>query len=59
MKDQINDVQESQGFRRYGRTDEYLGVLTMETEAAERFREIRDKEGLEAALEWTHEADKP
>jgi enoyl-CoA hydratase len=32
--------------------------MTMGTEAAKRFREIRDEEGLEAALEWTHGADK-
>ena len=57
-KDMINDVQEAKGYRRYGRIDEYLGALTMQTETANRFREIRDEEGLEAALEWTHETDK-
>lgn len=58
VKDMINDVQETQGYRRYGRIDEYLGALTMESETPTRFREIRDEEGLEAALEWMHETDK-
>jgi enoyl-CoA hydratase len=58
VKDMVNDVQETQGFRRYGRIDEYLGTLTMESAAAKRFREIRDDEGLQAALEWVHETDK-
>ncbi|MFW5958805.1 MAG: enoyl-CoA hydratase/isomerase family protein [Natronomonas sp.] len=58
MKDMINDVQETQGYRRYGRIDEFLGTLTMESETPTRFRKIRDEEGLEAALEWMHETDK-
>jgi enoyl-CoA hydratase len=58
-KDLLNDVQETQGFRRYGRIDEYLGSLTMETETAKKFRQMRDEEGLQAALEWMHETDKP
>lgn len=57
-KDMINSVQEAHGFRRYGRIDEYIGALTMETETPNRFREIRDEKGLQAALEWTHETDK-
>lgn len=57
-KDMLNDVQETQGFRRYGRVDEYVGALTMESSSPERFREIRDEEGLQAALEWMHETDK-
>ena len=58
VKDMINDAQETQGYRRYGRIDEYLGTLTMESAAATRFREIRDEEGLSAALEWVHGTDK-
>ena len=58
VKDMINDVQETQGFRRHGRIAEYVGTLTMETSTPERFREIRDEEGLEAALEWMHGTDK-
>ena len=58
VKDMINDVQETQGYRRYGRLDEALGTLTMESETATEFREIRDEEGLQAALEWVHETDK-
>ena len=57
-KAMVNDVQESQGYRRYDRIAEYVGTMTMGSEAAKRFREIRDEEGLEAALEWTHGADK-
>jgi len=58
-KAMVNDVQEAQGYRRYGRLAEYVGAMTMETEAANRFREIRDEEGLDAALEWMHGTDKP
>jgi enoyl-CoA hydratase/carnithine racemase len=58
-KDMINDVQETQGFRRYGRVESYPAALTMESSTPERFREIRDEEGLQAALEWMHESDKP
>ncbi len=58
-KDMINDVQETQGFRRHGRVEEYIASLTMESSTAERFREIRDDEGLGAAIEWMHETDKP
>lgn len=59
VKDMLNDVQETQGYRRYGRLDESLGTLTMESETATRFRELRDEEGLQAALEWVHGTDKP
>jgi enoyl-CoA hydratase len=59
VKDMLNDVQETQGYRRYGRLDESLGTLTMESETATEFREIRDEEGLQAALEWVHGTDKP
>jgi enoyl-CoA hydratase len=58
-KAMVNDVQETQGYRRYGRLEEYVGTLTMESATARRFREIRDEEGLEAALEWMHGTDKP
>ena len=58
-KAMVNDVQEAQGYRRYGRVAEYVGTMTMETETARRFREIRDEEGLDAALEWMHGTDKP
>ncbi|WP_254535471.1 enoyl-CoA hydratase/isomerase family protein [Halomarina litorea] len=58
-KDMVNDVQETGGYRRYGRVEEYVGALTMESGTAKRFREIRDEEGLEAALEWMHGTDKP
>ncbi|PSQ11004.1 enoyl-CoA hydratase/isomerase family protein [Halobacteriales archaeon QS_5_70_15] len=58
-KAMVNDVQETQGYRRYGRVEEFVGTMTMGTDAAERFREIRDEEGLEAALEWAHGTEKP
>lgn len=58
VKELINEVQESQGYHR-GKIDEYLGVLSMETDTPRRFREIREEEGLDAALEWMHSADKP
>jgi len=56
-KEMVNEVQEAQGDRR-GRIDEALATLTMEGAAAKRFREIRDEEGLDAALEWMHGTDK-
>jgi enoyl-CoA hydratase len=56
-KELVNDVQQSQGDRR-GRIDELVASLTMEAEAAKRFREIRDEEGLDAALEWMHGTNK-
>lgn len=59
VKDVVNSVQETQGYRRYGRIDEYVGTLTMKSSVANRFREIRDEDGLQAALEWMHETDKP
>ena len=59
VKDMINDVQETQGYRRHGRVSEFVGTLTMETAAPERFREIRDEKGLQAALEWMHGEEKP
>ena len=58
-KAMVNDVQETQGYRRYGRVEDFVGTMTMETETARRFREIRDEEGLDAALEWMHGTDKP
>ena len=59
VKAMLNDVQETRGYRRYGRVEELVGTLSMETDAPERFREIRDEEGLQAALEWMHGTDKP
>lgn len=58
VKEMLNEVQESQGYHR-GKLDEYLGVLSMETETPKQFREIREEEGLDAALEWMHSANKP
>jgi len=57
LKEMVNEVQEAQGDRR-GRADEALASLTMEGAAPTKFREIRDEEGLDAALEWMHETDK-
>lgn len=58
VKDMVNEVQTAQGYRPSA-VDERLAILSMETETPKRFREIRDAEGFEAALEWMHEADKP
>lgn len=58
LKEMINDVQAAQGDTQ-SRVDEALATLTMEGATPRRFREIRDEEGLEAALEWMHETDKP
>lgn len=56
-KEWVNEVQESQGDRQ-GRIDEFLTTLLMQTRPPQTFREIREEEGLDAALEWTHEVDK-
>ncbi len=58
VKEMINDVQTAQGYRSTS-LDEYLALLTMETETPKRFREIREEDGFEAALEWMHGTDKP
>ena len=56
-KQWLNDVQEDQGDRR-SPMDEYMTALLQETRPPKQFREIREAEGLDAALEWVHEVDK-
>jgi enoyl-CoA hydratase len=60
VKDNLNDVQETRGYRANsaGKLDEYLFAVTSETEAAHRFHEIVEEEGVNAAIEWMNTAEK-
>lgn len=60
LKDTLNDIQETQGYRSNsaGNVDEFLWAATSETDAAHRFHEIVDKEGVNAAIEWMNTAEK-
>ncbi|MFO7925987.1 MAG: enoyl-CoA hydratase/isomerase family protein [Halobacteriota archaeon] len=60
IKDNLNDIQETQGYRANsaGKIDEYLFAVTSETEAAHRFHEIVEEDGVNAAIEWMNTAEK-
>ena len=58
-KGMLNDVMERQGFRPRGRSSEFHAALSVLSEQAEEFYSIRDEEGLDAAIDWMHTADKP
>lgn len=58
-KAMLNDVVERQGFRPRGRFSELAATLTVLSEPTREFYERRDAEGMDAAIEWMHEADKP
>ena len=58
-KGMLNDVMEAQGYRPGGRIGEFLATLSVQSEGAEEFYRIRDEEGMEAAIDWMHQADKP
>ena len=60
LKDTLNDVQETQGYRSgsAGAVDEYLFAATAGTEAAGRFHDIVEEEGVSAAIEWMHTTEK-
>lgn len=60
LKDSLNDVQETQGYRSNSAAGvgEYLYAVTAETETAERFHDIVDEEGVNTAIEWMNTAEK-
>lgn len=59
LKHRLNDVMEVQGYRPGNKNTEFLASLTSLTEEGQRFYEIREEEGFEAALNWMHEENKP
>lgn len=60
LKDTLNHVQVSQGYRAgsAAKVDEYLMALSTATETAAEFDRVRDEGGVNAAIEWMHEAEK-
>ena len=58
-KGMLNEAMERRGFRPRGSVSESYAALSVLTEGSDRFYEIRDEDGLDAAIEWMHEADKP
>lgn len=58
-KGMLNDVMERQGFRPRGRSSEVHAALSVQSDQAEEFYSIRDEEGLEVAIEWMHNDEKP
>jgi enoyl-CoA hydratase len=55
----LNDVVEMQGYRPAVRSSGYVATLSHQTEHGKRFFEIRDEEGVGAAIEWMNTTDKP
>ena len=60
IKDTLNDVQETQGYRSNSAAniEKYLSLISSETETAYRFDEIVEEEGVKAGIEWMNTADK-
>jgi Enoyl-CoA hydratase/carnithine racemase len=58
-KHMLNDVMEMQGYRPAVRTSGYLATLSHQSTHGRRFFEIREEEGIGAAIEWMHAAEKP
>lgn len=57
-KANLNEAMEKQGFALDGKVEHYLWAISMMTETGERFRDIVAEEGVTAAIEWMHEAEK-
>lgn len=57
-KAMLNDAMERGGFRPDGRLGELAATLTVLSGATDEFYAIRDAEGMDAAIEWMHGADK-
>ena len=55
----LNDVMEMQGYRPAVRSSGYVATLSHQTEFGKKFFEIREEEGVGAAIEWMNETDKP
>jgi enoyl-CoA hydratase/carnithine racemase len=58
LKEMHNAALEMQGYRPTVRLSELADALVHKTEGGKKFFEIRDDEGVEAAIEWMNEADK-
>ncbi|MGM0604750.1 MAG: enoyl-CoA hydratase/isomerase family protein [Halobacteriota archaeon] len=58
-KHMLNDVVEMQGYRPTVRNSGYMATLSHQTEYGKTFFEIREEEGIGAAIEWMNETDKP
>ena len=54
----LNDVLEQQGYRPTVRNSGYLATLSHQTEYGKEFFEIREREGIGAAIEWMNETEK-
>jgi enoyl-CoA hydratase len=52
LKEAINVVEETQGYRTRGKLDEYLMGATTQSRAAREFNRICDEDGVDAAIEW-------
>lgn len=57
-KQMLNGVQDQQGFRPAVKNSEFIAALGHLTEGGQRFHELVEAEGLNAAFEWMYEADK-
>ena len=58
-KGMLNDVMETQGYRPGGQIGEFLATLSVHSEGAAEFYRVRDEEGMEAAIDWMHQENKP
>lgn len=58
VKEFHNSVLEMQGYRPTVRLSELADALVHKTEGGKRFFEVRDEEGVEAAIRWMNEVDK-
>jgi enoyl-CoA hydratase/carnithine racemase len=57
-KQMLNGVQDQQGFRPSVKNSEFIAALAHTTAGGQRFHEIKESEGLDAAFEWMYDADK-
>lgn len=57
-KHMLNDVMEMQGYRPTVRNSGYIATLSHQTGPGQKFFEIREEEGIGAAIEWMNETDK-
>ena len=58
LKHSLNNVMHVQGFGAATKNNEFLDTLAHLTEDGKRWFEIRDEQGVNAAIEWMNEVDK-
>ncbi|WP_129115483.1 enoyl-CoA hydratase/isomerase family protein [Halegenticoccus tardaugens] len=58
-KHMLNGVMDMQGYRPAVKNSGYIATLSHHTEPGKKFFEIRDEEGVGAAIEWMNSVDKP